>query len=295
MPDIILESFPFDSMEVFNEESSQMEPDREYEAKVFRKYFRMFLSNGVYYGDYKNYKENSMKVSLDGGMNIKVAPGAGLIEGADFENTEERIITLERPASGNRVDRIVVQMNDSLDTRQTKLIVKQGTGTTPATLQRDENIYEICIAEVTVRSTTNITEEDIVDRRINKDLCGIVNSLITVDGEELYQSFQDYIDEVSENLVRKDEESIILSGILKDKNGGTSKNNFSDKYKNKLDGVSEGATKVIVNNTLTSTSTTEALSAAMGKKLNDEKQGKIKSGVSEPSDGSNGDIYIQYF
>ena len=209
MADIVLESFPFDAMEVLNQESSQMEPDREYEAKVFRTYFKMFLSNGVYYGDYKNYKENSMKVSSDGGMNISVAKGAGLIEGADFENTEERTIALERPASGSRVDRIVVQLNDSLDARQTKLIVKQGNGTTPASLQRDDNIYEICIAEVTVKSTSNITDDDIVDKRTNKDVCGIVNSLISVDGEELYQRFQAYIDSVSANLVRKDQDSSI--------------------------------------------------------------------------------------
>ena len=226
MSDIILESFPFDAMEVLNTESQQMEPDREYEAKIFRKYFRMFLSNGVYFGDYKNYGENSMKVSLDGGMNVKVAPGAGLIEGADFENTAERIITLERPTSGERVDRIVVQLNDSLDVRQTKLIVKEGNGTTPATLQRDNNIYEICIAEVTVKSTGNITEEDIADKRLNKDVCGIVNSLISVDGEELYQKFQDYIDTVTDNLVRKDEENVVISGIFQDANGGTSENNL---------------------------------------------------------------------
>ena len=229
MPDIILESFPFDSMEVFNEESSQMEPDREYEAKVFRKYFRMFLSNGVYYGDYKNYKENSMKVSLDGGMNIKIAPGAGLIEGADFENTEERIITLERPASGNRVDRIVVQMNDSLDTRQTKLIVKQGTGTTPATLQRDENIFEICIAEVTVRSTTNITEEDIVDKRVNSELCGIVTSLISIDGEELYEKFQNHINEITSNLMLKNQDNTCTGKI-------TAKGGFEGDLKGDVDG-----------------------------------------------------------
>ena len=295
MADIVLESFPFDSMEVLNQESSQMEPDREYEAKVFRTYFKMFLSNGVYYGDYKNYKENSMKVSSDGGMNISVAKGAGLIEGADFENTEERTIALERPASGNRVDRIVVQLNDSLDTRQTKLIVKQGNGTTPASLQRDDNIYEICIAEVTVKSTSNITDDDIVDKRTNKDVCGIVNSLITVDGEELYQRFQDYIDSVTENLVRKDEANVTIEGIFKDANGGTSKNNFTDAYKQKLDGIASGANKTVINNTLTSTSTSEALSAAMGKKLNDEKQKKLSTGTGNPSGGTNGDVYIQYF
>ena len=244
----------------------------------------MFLSNGVYYGHYKNYGENSMKVTSDGGMNIRVATGAGLIEGADFENTEERVITLERPITATRKDRIVVQFNASLDTRATKLIVKQGTDeNTPAELVRNENIYEICIAEVTVKSTSNITADDIQDTRLNKDICGIVNSLISVDGEELYQQFQDYIDSVTDNLVRKDEDNVTIQGIFKDSIGGTSKNNFTDEYKTKLDGIASGATKVAVNNTLTSTSTTDALSAAMGKKLNDEKQKKIVYGTSAPS------------
>lgn len=295
MADIILESFPFDSMNIYNEDSGQMEPDRIYEAKVFRKFFRKFLSNGVYYGNYRNYGENSMKVVADGGMNVRILKGAGLIEGCDFENEEERIISLDRPTSGSRKDRIVIQMNDLLDTRQTKLIVKQGNGTTVATLQRDENIYEICIAEVTVKSTNNISTADIVDKRLNKDACGIVNSLISVDGEELYQKFQKYIDSVTDNLVRKDEENVTISGVFKDKNGGTSKNNFTDEYKKKLDGISSGANKTVVSNSLSNTSTVEALSAAMGKRLNDEKQKKLTSGTSTPSGGSNGDIYIQYF
>lgn len=293
--EITLKSFPFDSMDVLNSESSQMEPDRLYEAKIFREYFKKFLSNGVYFGTYKNYGENSMKVTADGGLNIKVAKGAGLIEGADFENESDKLFTLERPVSGNRVDRVVVKFDTTLATRATQLYIKQGTGITPAELQRDENVYEICLAEVTVKSTTNITADDVVDKRLNNTLCGIVNSLITVDGEELYQKFQDYIDSVTNNLVRKDEENVTISGIFQDANGGTSENNFTDEYKNKLDGISNGANKTVINNTLTSTSTIEALSAAMGKKLNDEKQNLIKSGTTIPTGGNNGDIYIQYF
>ena len=174
----------------------------------------MFLSNGVYFGDYKNYGENSMKVTTDGGMNVKVAKGAGLIEGADYENTEERIITLERPITATRKDRIVVQFNASLDTRATKLIVKQGTGeSTVAELQRDENIYEICIAEVTVRSTSNITAEDVKDTRLDKNICGIVNSLISVDGEELYKQFQEYIGTISDNLMLKNQDNVCTGKI----------------------------------------------------------------------------------
>ena len=245
MADIILESFPFDAMEVLNEESSQMEPDREYAAEVFRKYFRMFLSNGVYFGDYKNYGENSMKVTADGGMNIRVAKGAGLIEGADYENTEERIITLERPTTATRIDRIVVQFNASLDTRATKLIVKQGTSeNTPAELQRDENIYEICIAEVTVKSTSNIAAEDIVDKRVNKDVCGIVNSLISVDGEELYQQFQEYIEGIKNNLVLKNEDNTLIGKL-------TVQGGIEGDVKGNVEGNASTSTKLQTSKTIT--------------------------------------------
>ena len=57
-------------------------------------------------------------------------------------------------------------------------------------------------------------------------------------------------------------------------------------------------TKTTVENSLTSTSTTSALSAAQGtvlKELIESKQKTITRGTSEPSGGSDGDIYIQYF
>lgn len=211
--EIALKSFPFDSLEVLNAESGRMEDDRLYEAEIFRRYFAKFLSNGVYFGEYKNYKENSMKVTANGGLNIEVATGAGLIEGADFENEEQRIFTLERPISGNRVDRVVVKLDKTLAVRKTQLYIKQGNGITPATLQRDDNIYEICLAEVTVKSSSNILQADIVDKRTNSTLCGIVNSLISVDGEELYQSFKDYIESIKSNLVLKNQDNTITGKL----------------------------------------------------------------------------------
>ena len=250
----ILNSFPFDYSMVLNEESSQMEPDREYDAERYRKYFAKFLSNGVYFGKYKNYGENSMKVSLDEGLTISVEKGAGIIEGADFENEEKMLFTLERPTAGKRIDRVIVKLDKTLAVRETQLYIKQGTGTTTAELQRDDNIYEICLAEITVNSTSNIAENDIKDTRLDNELCGLVNSLVSVDGKEMYQKFQEYIDTVTENLVRKDQDSII-NGTLKDKNGGTSKNNFTDAYKNKLDSIANGANKTVIDTSLNSNST----------------------------------------
>lgn len=219
MPNTVtLKSFPFDSMQVLNEESQQMEDDRLYEAEIFRKYFAKFLSNGVYYGHYNNYGENGMKVTVDTGLTIKVAKGAGIINGVDYELEEDTLFVLDRPTTGDRVDRVVVKVDNTLAVRETQLYIKEGNGATPASLQRDDNIYEICIAEVTVKSTSNLTEEDITDTRIDNDLCGIVNSLISVDGQELYEQFQDYIDTVTENLVRKDQDNIITGKLTV--NGG---------------------------------------------------------------------------
>lgn len=56
-----------------------------------------------------------------------------------------------------------------------------------------------------------------------------------------------------------------------DKVGGKvlSSNDFTNAYKTKLDGITAQANKTIVDNSLTSTSTTNALAAAQGKALKD--------------------------
>lgn len=295
---ITLKSFPFDSMKVLNEESGQMEDDRVYEAQRFREYYEKILSNGVCFSKYKNYNEDSMRVVLDGGMNIAVRAGSGFIEGTDFENESRKIFTIERPVTGTRVDRVVVRLDKTLAVRETQLYIKEGNGEIPPTLQRDDNAFEICLAEVTAKASANLETTDIVDKRLNENVCGLVNSLITVDGEELYERFKAYIDSVTESLVRKDQENVTITGVFQDANGGTSKNNFTDEDKQKLDGIEINANKTTINNTLTSTSTIEALSAAQGKVLKgllDKKQGEIPKGTSKPTSEVEGNIYIQYF
>ena len=279
---ITLKSFPYDSLE------TDGTYDREYEAKIFRDYFSKFLSTGVYLGTYKNYGENSLKVILDGNLSIKVTKGAGLIEGIDFELEEDKIIALERPIAGEKVYSIIIKADNTLSTRATQLYVKDN-----GDLQRDENVYEICIAQVTVRATANISENDIVDTRLDKNLCGIVNSLITVDGKELYEKFENYIDTVTENLVRKDQD-IVINGTITDESGKSlSTNDFNNEYKTKLDNLKN---TVIIDN-LINTSSDSALSANMGNILNDIKQNIIKTGKDEPSAEKleEGDIYLQYF
>lgn len=73
---------------------------------------------------------------------------------------------------------------------------------------------------------------------------------------------------------------------------------MSSTDKIKLDGIATAATKNTVENVLTSTSTSNALSAAQGRALKlliDGKQKNITTGTASPSGGSSGDIYLQYF
>lgn len=50
---------------------------------------------------------------------------------------------------------------------------------------------------------------------------------------------------------------------------GLSSNDFTNAYRDKLGSIAQGANKTVVDNSLTSTSTTNALAAAQGKALKD--------------------------
>lgn len=63
--------------------------------------------------------------------------------------------------------------------------------------------------------------------------------------------------------------------VDKEAGKGLSTNDYTTAEKNKLAGIDTGANKTTVNNTLTSTSTTEALSAAQGKALSDRIDGVV--------------------
>lgn len=64
-------------------------------------------------------------------------------------------------------------------------------------------------------------------------------------------------------------EALELGKVDKVEGKGLSSNDFTNAYKTKLDGIAAQANKTIVDNSLTSTSTTNALAAAQGKALKD--------------------------
>jgi hypothetical protein len=154
--------------------------DRKYSADDWSNYFSQFLTNGFF----SKVASNLQVLGNNGNMTTIVKAGAAWINGYMYQNTSDLVLTHD-VADGvlDRIDRIVVQLD--YVNRLMKTVIKKGTfSSTPAapSLQRDANIYEISLADVYIsKGTTSILQASITDNRLNTSLCGMVNSLITVD------------------------------------------------------------------------------------------------------------------
>lgn len=168
------------------------EDEREYSADEFAEYFRQLVTSGVFNGG------ENLRVITDGSnMTIKIEEGYAWLEGYLYKiDTEPLMLTLDSAdPSLNRIDRIVIRLDKSLDSRYVKAFVSKGI---PAeepkapSLTRDENIYEISLAQIGVLAGKSfIAESEITDERFDEDVCGIVNSLIKVDTSHLIKAFED--------------------------------------------------------------------------------------------------------
>lgn len=173
--------------------------DRRYKAEDFRDYFASFIGNGVF----PNPATNLQVVATDG-MDVKVRSGKAWINGAIYYNTDELILSLDHADSVlSRIDSIVLRF-DNLE-RNITCKVKKGTfASNPIAqqLQRDEDAYELCIANILVQNgAISIAQSKITDTRLNSELCGIVTQAVnTIDTTELYRKLEAYIDERGQDV-----------------------------------------------------------------------------------------------
>lgn len=150
--------------------------DRKYSAEDWAAYFGSIIGNGVF-----PQPSNGLQVEKYSGMYIKVQPGKAWINGYFY--TATTLVSLSLSAangSQDRIDRVVLRWNRV--NREIKLAVKAGVpASTPvgADLQRDTDIYELCLAEIYVTAgITKIDQANITDKRLDSDLCGLVASLV---------------------------------------------------------------------------------------------------------------------
>ena len=170
--------------------------DRAEEASFFAKYFRQFISNGVFPNPSTN-----MQVLADTGMQVKVSIGTCFINGymGWVENAET--FTIEESDTQARIDRLVARLD--FDNREIQCYVKKGTAAgnpVAPVLQRDYDMYEIGLADIRVNANAiEIKQENITDLRLNTDLCGIVAvPLQHVDTTTLFNQYQDWLTNATE-------------------------------------------------------------------------------------------------
>lgn len=180
-------------------------PDRVYDSSDFAAYFASFIGNGVF-AKHSDQLRVAQQNSPD--MSVQVLGGQAWINGWWYENTSTLNLDIDS-ADGtlDRIDIIVVQFD--LTNRVVKTIVRKGSpsaGATAPALNRDDDLWELKLAEVNVpHGTVNITDGKITDTRSDTAVCGWVSGLIDqMDTTELFnqlkEATQDAVDAMNDAI-----------------------------------------------------------------------------------------------
>ncbi|MCZ8541959.1 hypothetical protein [Psychrobacillus psychrodurans] len=154
---------------------------RIYQASDFAQYFGKVLSTGLLHID----EVPGLQVKADGtDLRTYVEPGGAIMEGYAYENTDNEYLAHSLPeVSLDRIDRIVLRLDEKNANRYIRLFVVEGEPSTEPvapTLQRDNLVWELSLAQVRIRANTStINPSDVFDERLDRTVCGLVFSLIS--------------------------------------------------------------------------------------------------------------------
>lgn len=172
------------------------EDERYYTADEFAEYFRQFIRNGIFNGG-----ENLQVGTDERDMKIFIKPGYAWIEGYLYKIEKEPLVLEHSMADPelNRIDRVVIRLDKTLENRYVKAFILKGApAETPQVpeLTRDENIYEISLAQVEVIAGKSFIEAyQITDERLDNEVCGLVTHLFEqVNTTEIFNRFQSWLD-----------------------------------------------------------------------------------------------------
>lgn len=181
MADITLNTsaYPMDSEIVYTEDSSgnvTISYDRAVESAVLRQLFSNLYTDGI-----SPNNSSCLQVTSGDGMTVNVAPGFCILEGVLKLETATRNLAVQASnALYDRIDMVVMRLDDNRDVRTVDLYILEGTAAstpTAPTLTRSESIYEIGLATLFIsKNTTTVSQERITDIRYDTDYCGVITS-----------------------------------------------------------------------------------------------------------------------
>ena len=152
---------------------------RVYSAEDIRKPYDVIYSDGIKPDNDGLPNENLKVKTLNDGMRIAIEKGHAKLGGAWFENKSSYIIELDQPTANTRYDCVILRNDDNDDVRDSSIYVKTLDHVpTIDDLERGNLVYEVCIGYVKITSNTSvITETDIVDTRIDGQLCNVMSGV----------------------------------------------------------------------------------------------------------------------
>lgn len=180
-------SFPFDSDQVNGVY------DREYFADDFARFFRAFISSGTFMNEASN-----LQVIANGDMSVTLKPGSMIIDGYRYDNVADIIINIS-PADGvlKRIDRVSATW--SKEDRDIHYVVREGAYSyepVAPECRRTAEYKDYVVADIIVEAgAISIKQADIVDQRLNSEVCGLAIPFGKVDTSSLYDQIQAALEE----------------------------------------------------------------------------------------------------
>lgn len=186
---------------------------RLYQAEDFAEFFAEFLSSGLVHRDGKPFI--TVRLGADTKTQTVVTVGSAIIRGHLYKNTSDLTLTHYK-RNLPKIDRIVLRLDNREENRFIKIFIKEGTpSSNPVApeLQRDGEVYELSLAQVRVPDIVTDTDLTIIDERYNSDLCGVVDSLISIPTEDLTNDFNTFKNNLSNEFYAWFDDAIRQSSV----------------------------------------------------------------------------------
>ena len=164
--------------------------DRVYASNWLAGYIAAIISNGVY--------NLELAVIANDNMSVKVEPGRAWINGYFYKNIGDFNLSIDI-ADGVTHRKDIVVLRFDINKRAINLQVVKGefSGTPVAPeVTRNAEVYDLELCEISIPAgTTKITQSMITDKRLDKNLCGIVHGVVEqIDTTTLLKQMEDWFE-----------------------------------------------------------------------------------------------------
>ncbi len=161
--------------------------DRTYNAEDFANYFSKFISNGVFVDP-----TDSLKVSVQSGLKVKVKAGSAYIDGYYYELTEDKTLTVKVNSSSYvQTDSVVIRL-DKVNRKMSLELKNNDTS-----VSNTSTVKELQLATIKKSvGASSISASDITDKRPYNEVCGFVTGVVQqISTSDLFSQFTSMFNE----------------------------------------------------------------------------------------------------